>query len=52
MLVDHAKAECGGILRALDARLAPIDHDLAGGRVVEAHHAFHERRFAGAVLAQ
>jgi hypothetical protein len=33
-------------------RLEPADQHLARGRVVEAHHAFHERGLARAVLAQ
>src|SRR5260221_300751 len=52
MLVDHAEAERRGIARAGDLGLPAVDQHLAGGRAIEAHHALHQRRLAGAVLAE
>ncbi len=52
MLVDHAKPQRRRVLRACDRNLVAIDRDLSRCWVVEAHHAFDERRLAGAVFAQ
>jgi hypothetical protein len=52
MLVDHAEPERVRVLRVGDRLFAAADQDVALGRVVIAHDAFHQRALAGAVLAE
>ncbi len=52
LLVDHADAGGMGLARAGERRLAAVvEHD-AGGRLLVADHAFHERALARAVLPE
>ena len=51
MLVDHADAGLDRILRAANGPLLPVDQDLAAVGLVEAVEDVHQRRLAGAVLA-
>ena len=52
MLVDHAEPERVRVLGVGDRLLAAADQDVALGRAVIAHDAFHQRALAGAVLAE
>ena len=52
MLVDHAEPERVRVLGVGNRLLAAADQDVALGRVVIAHDAFHQRALAGAVLAE
>ena len=51
MLVDHADAERDGVVGRLDRHLLAADFDLAAVGLIEAVEDRHQRRFAGAVLA-
>ena len=52
MLIDHADAQRLRILGIADGCLGPVEQELAPVGNVEAHDALHERRLAGAVLAE
>ena len=52
MLIDHADAERLRVLGIAHGGLVPVKQKLALVRRVEAHDAFDERRFAGAVFAE
>ncbi len=52
LLVDHADAERPRVLRIAHLHLAAVHRDRAFVGLVEAHDAFHQRRLAGAVLAE
>ena len=51
MLVDHADAERDGVVGRLDRDRLAADPDLAAVGLVEAVEDRHQRRLAGAVLA-
>ena len=51
VLVDHADAGLDRVLRAADRPLLAVDQDLAAVGLVEAVEDVHQRRLAGAVLA-
>ena len=51
VLVHHADAGMDGIVRRADGNRLAVDTDLAGIGLVEAVQDRHQRRFAGAVLA-
>jgi hypothetical protein len=52
VLVDHADAAGDGVGRAAEAHGLPLDQQLAGVGLVEPEDHVHQRRLAGAVLAQ
>ncbi len=52
MLVHHADPVRACVARIVDRQFRPVEQDLAAIGRVEAHDAFDERGFAGAVLAE
>ena len=51
VLMDHADADGDGVVRRVDRHRLAADPDLAAVGLVEAVEDRHQRRFAGAVLA-
>ena len=51
ILVDHLDAEAPRVARIGEHSVASIDRDVAGRRAMHARDHFHERRLAGAVVA-
>src|SRR5260370_17095563 len=49
--MHHADAQCDGVARADDARGLAVDDNLPGVRMDQAVEDVHQRRLAGAVLA-
>ena len=52
VLIDHADAQRASVARIADRHFRAVEQDLAFVRRIEAHDAFDECRFAGAVLAE
>src|SRR5690606_30391534 len=51
VLIDHLDALGAGVFRAGEPDRATIENQIAFGRLVEAGEDFHQRGFAGAIVA-